>query len=292
MRVLRYTVPAEFEGTKVLHFLRRSAGLSSRTIRNLKFQDDGILCNGAPIRTIDPLFAGDELVVNLPDDAAAARPAQGFHPAEPVPEPAILYEDEDVAVVDKPGGLAIHQSHNHQGDTLADWMLARGTGVFRAVGRLDKGTSGTVVCAKNRFAASKLQGHVQKTYLALVNGVYEGSGTITLPIYRPDPHKTIRACGPQGDPAVTHWRAVQRVGERTLLEIHLETGRTHQIRVHFASLGTPLAGDTMYGAPAVPELHRHALHCLRAEFRQPYTGELVSAEAKIPDDILQMLKEC
>ncbi len=303
MRTLHFTVPTEYEGTKVLSFLKQSAGLSSRMIRSLKPRDDGILCNGEPIRTIDYVHTGDVLSVNIIETEI---PGKGvireagkrtdeewtFRPSEPVPEPAILYEDDDVVVVNKPGGLAIHQSHNHQGDTLADWMLARGIGVFRAVGRLDKGTSGIVVCARNGYAASRLQGGVHKTYLAIATGRYEGSGTIDTPIYRPDPNKTIRACGPVGESAVTHWTAVRTGEENTLLRITLETGRTHQIRVHFASEGTPLAGDVMYGAPPVPEMPRQALHCAEAWFLQPYTGEKIEIQTELPEDMAQYLSNC
>lgn len=297
MRTLEYSIPTEYEGSKVLHFLKRHAGLSSRVIRNLKFHDDGILCNGAPIRTIDYIHTGDVLTVNLPDDSPAIDPdlrprRQGFHPSEPVPEPRILYEDEDLVVVDKPAGLAVHQSHNHQGDTLADWLADHygGPFVFRAVGRLDKGTSGIVVCARNKFAASPLQGKVKKTYYALVNGAYEGSGTIDAPIFRPDPKKTTRSVDPRGVPAVTHWKALRTDGSISFLEIHLETGRTHQIRVHFASQGTPLLGDVMYGAPERDDIHRHALHCGRAEFIHPYTRSIIRVEADLPEDMVQIAR--
>ncbi|MBQ9066067.1 MAG: RluA family pseudouridine synthase [Clostridia bacterium] len=302
MRTLTFEIPSDHTSTKVLHFLRGRAGLSSRLIRNLKTRPDGILCNGEPIRTIDYVYPGDLLTVNLPDDVPVVdedlRPRRtGFHPSEPVPEPEILYEDEDLVAVNKPGGLAIHQSHNHQGDTLADWMTdryrAQGTpAVFRAIGRLDKGTSGVVVCAKNQFAAPKLQGNVHKTYLALVLGEYEGSGTIDTPIYRPDPGKTIRACGPDGDPSVTHWESLEHGDGWSFLHITLETGRTHQIRVHFASLGTPLAGDDMYGAPEDPDLSRQALHCVCAETVQPYTGQPLRFEAPLPEDMERALARC
>lgn len=293
MRTLHYIVPVEYEGSKVLHFLKREAGLSTRAIRNLKFHEDGILVNGIPTRTIDPLHVGDSLIVNLPSDGPAQSP-HPFSPSEPVPEPVILYEDEDVVAVNKPAGLAVHQSHSHQGDTLADWLLSHyaedgSTTVFRAVGRLDKQTSGVVVCARNKFAASPLQGNVHKTYYALVNGVYVGSGTIDEPIYRPDPGKTTRSVDPRGVPAVTHWRALKTGNGISFLEVTLETGRTHQIRVHFASKGTPLLGDTMYCAPEREDIRRAALHCGKAEFRQPFTGAEVLVHAGLPEDMRGIL---
>ena len=139
MRTLVFTVPSEYQDRKVLHYLRGCAGLSSRVIRNLKTYEDGILLNGEPVRTIDRLSAGDVLTVNLPDDPAEQIP--------PMPDPAflegalpeVLYEDEDLLIVNKPGTMAVHPSHNHQGDTLANWITyhlteqGRDPVVFRAV---------------------------------------------------------------------------------------------------------------------------------------------------------------
>ena len=289
MRTLTFTVPTEYHERKVLHYLRGSAGLSSRVIRNLKTYEDGILCNGEPVRTIDRLRAGDVLTVNLPDDPADQIP--------PLPDPdffdralpTVLYEDEDLVVFDKPGTIAVHPSHNHQGDTLANylsWHLQQQgrKAAFRAVGRLDKGTSGVMVCALNAYAADRLQRGVRKTYLAVPAGRYEGSGTIVAPIFRPDPILTTRVVDDRGDPAVTRWEALITQDDRSLCRVQLETGRTHQIRVHFASLGTPLLGDTLYGT-ASEEIARHALHCARAEFTHPVTGEPIVLEAPLPEDM-------
>ncbi len=289
MRTLTFPIPAEYDERKVLHYLRGSAGLSSRVIRNLKTYEDGILKNGEPVRTIDLLHEGDVLTVNLPDDPDDQIP--------PLPDPdffdrelpVVLYEDEDLVVFNKPGTIAVHPSHNHQGDTLANylsWHLQKQgrKAAFRAVGRLDKGTSGVMVCALNPYAADRLQRGVKKTYLAVPSGRYEGSGTIKAPIFRPDPILTIRTVDERGDPAVTHWEALITGEDRSLCRVRLETGRTHQIRVHFASLGTPLLGDTLYGEPS-EEIARHALHCARAEFTHPVTGEHLSVEAPLPEDM-------
>ncbi|MBQ5580628.1 MAG: RluA family pseudouridine synthase, partial [Clostridia bacterium] len=184
MRTLTFTVPSEYQDRKVLHYLRGCAGLSSRVIRNLKTYDDGILLNGEPVRTIDRLSVGDVLTVNLPDDPVEQLPPM------PDPEflegtlPEVLYEDEDLLIVNKPGTMAVHPSHNHQGDTLANWITfhrteaGRDPVVFRAVGRLDKGTSGAVVCALNAYAADRLQRGVKKEYLAVPSDRLTGSGTI------------------------------------------------------------------------------------------------------------------
>lgn len=293
MRTLTFQIPEEYQDRKVLHYLKGCAGLSSRIIRNLKTYEDGILRNGEPVRTIDLLSAGDVLTVNLPEDP------EDRIPDLPNPDflsgqmPTVLYEDEDLLIVNKPGTMAVHPSHNHQGDTLANfisWHLKQSgkAAVFRAVGRLDKGTSGLVVCALNPYAAGKLQAKVEKTYLAVPTGRYEGQGTIDAPIFRPDPILTKRVVDERGDRAVTHWEALQTGEDRSLLKVTLETGRTHQIRVHFAHLGTPLLGDTMYGEPS-EEIHRHALHCTHAELTHPVTGRHLSVDAPLPADMEALL---
>lgn len=155
----------------------------------------------------------------------------------------VIYEDADLLAVNKSPFLAMHPTHNHQGDTFANAVAGHlqsegKSAVFRCVGRLDKGTSGVVVCALNRYAAARLSGNISKKYIAVVRGRFEGSGTINKPIYRPDPMKTLRACGdmPGSESAVTHWESLYSSDEYSLLSLTLETGRTHQIRVHFASM--------------------------------------------------------
>ena len=280
MRVIRYIAPPRFEGRKLYSFLKGEAHLSSRLIRSLKQSENGLMINGAHARTVDLLHAGDEIAVTLPDDPHGALPGESL--------PEVLYEDDDLLIVNKSALLPIHESHNHQGDTLANCVALHlqrqgKTAVFRAVGRLDKGTSGLVVCALNSHAAACLSGKVKKTYLAVAEGVFTGSGTIDAPIFRPDPMKTLRTVDERGDRAVTHWTALESACGLTLLEIHLETGRTHQIRVHFASLGTPLFGDWMYGMPRDCLPHQ-ALHCARVELRHPVTGECVCVKAPPPWD--------
>ena len=236
------------------------------------------------------------LTVNLPDDPAEQIP--------PLPDPGffegtlpeVLYEDDDLLIVNKPGTMAVHPSHNHQGDTLANWVTfhlceqGKDPVVFRAAGRLDKGTSGIMVIALNAYAADRLQRGVSKVYYAVPSGRYEGSGTIDAPIFRPDPILTLRVVDPRGDRAVTHWEAVETGEERSLLRVTLETGRTHQIRVHFASLGTPLVGDTLYGTPS-DQIARHALHCGHAELTHPVSGERLVLDAPLPEDIRALFSE-
>jgi 23S rRNA pseudouridine1911/1915/1917 synthase len=232
------------------------------------------------------LKAGQTVELTIP-------PAQ---PCEAQPEDIpldIVYEDDDLIVVNKPPTIAVHESHNHVGDALSNALAyhLKSEGkpcAFRAVGRLDKGTSGIVVCALNKYCAAKLSGKVYKEYLAVASGVFEGEGTIDAPIYRPDPIITKRIVDGRGERAVTHWTAVRNNGVQTLLRIKLETGRTHQIRVHFAYLGAPLVGDTMYGTPDGRITHQ-ALHCCYCKFTHPVTGETVELNAEPPVDFEKLI---
>lgn len=280
-RILELMIPEEFAGAAVYCFLKEHVRLSTRIIRSIKFKPDGIRLNGERARTSTILKAGDRLVLTL-----------GDAPGESAPTPMaldILYEDEDLLVVNKPAGLAMHPSHNHPEGTLINgviaYRLARGSAPeVHAVGRLDKNTSGVAVCALNRYAASRLNGRADKEYLAIVQGEYTGGGVIDAPIIRPDPMKTLRAVGPGGLHSVTRWESLGTGHGLTLLRIRLETGRTHQIRVHFASRGTPLAGDDMYGGTQ-ELIGRHALHCARVALTHPVTGERMAFAAPLPADM-------
>ena len=281
MRKIDYTVEEYFEGKKLYSFLKGHAKLSSKLIRSLKRSPDGLKINGEWARTVDLLHSGDTVSITIPDDEKGAVPGTTL--------PEVVFEDSDLLIVNKSPMLPIHESHNHQGDTLANCVALHlqnegKSSTFRAIGRLDKGTSGLVVCALNSHTASRLSGKIEKTYIAIATGKFEGSGTIDAPIYRPDAMKTYRTVDERGDRAVTHWEAIKTNGSLTALRIKLETGRTHQIRVHFASLGAPLIGDTMYGEPDENISHQ-ALHCAELTFTHPITGETVHCSADMPEDM-------
>ena len=296
MRTLTYTIPSEYDGSKVLYFLKGKVGLSSRLIRSLKLVENGIMLNGERTRTVDIIHENDKLLINIPEDDMDEGLCE--YDGTDFGDLQILYEDEDMIIVNKPAMLAIHPSHNHQGDTLANliaaYLKSKGKkATFRAVGRLDKGTSGIVVCALNSFAANKLQGHIEKTYFAIPEGIYEANGTIEVPIYRPDPIKTIRTVDERGDYAKTNFEVIKN-GElpdgtkASFVKVNIETGRTHQIRVHFAHLGTPLLGDTMYGKGR-PDICHQALHCGHAELLQPFTNCKIIVDAPLPQDMNEII---
>ena len=288
-RSIDYVVDEEYDGEKLKIYLRRKLQLSYRSLVILKHDPEGLKRNGEHIRTIDPVRAGDVITVTFPEEDGGIVPTDGRLLD-------IVYEDADILIVNKPAGLAVHPTHNHQGDTLANQVAAYYAGknvVFRAVGRLDKCTSGLIALALNRHAASFLPDKVQKEYLAVAGGVFEGEGTVDRNIYRPDPMKTLRAVSPdnsRGETAVTHWQALATDGRRTLVRVKLETGRTHQIRVHFASLGAPLAGDAMYGSEDTA-IGRAALHCERMTLTHPVTWETLSFTAPLPEDMATLLSK-
>ncbi len=287
MRSIDYTIPSYFDGKKVISFLRGHVKISVRLLRSLKRVDGGIKLNGENVRTIDLLKEGDILTISIPEDENASIPID--YPLD------VLYEDEDLLIINKPPMLPMHESHNHQGDTLANavagYLSKKGKSTtFRAVGRLDKGTSGVVICALNTHVAARLSGNFKKQYLAVVTGKYTCDGTIDKPIYRPDPMKTFRTVDDRGDRAVTHYHVEQSGENYSLMRINLETGRTHQIRVHFAFLGTPLYGDRMYGKEDERICHQ-ALHCENVTLTHPVTGEEIFIKADMPEKMKNLLNE-
>ena len=221
---------------------------------------------------------------------------------------AIVHEDEDVLVVDKPAGLVVHPGSGNWAGTLLNALLHHASALknlARAgiVHRLDKDTSGLLVVAKNEPAqlalVRQLQARtVKRTYLALVRGNLKGSGTIEAPIGRHPVHRTRMAVVSGGKPAVTHFRVRKALAAHTLLECDLETGRTHQIRVHLASIGHPLEGDPVYAGrggkkgvdPDRRRFTRQALHAWRLAFTHPRTGKPVSFESPLPEDFRALLE--
>jgi 23S rRNA pseudouridine1911/1915/1917 synthase len=172
----------------------------------------------------------------------------------------LVFSDGDVLFFDKPAGMPVHPSHGHRNDTLGNAFAAQYPSLtFRPVNRLDRNTSGLVAAAAHAPAATWLPERLEKTYLALVSGNPPDSGTVRAPIARVPDSLIARCVAPEGKPAVTHFKVLCR-GHYTLLRLCLETGRTHQIRVHLSSIGCPLAGDDLYGGSR-EDIARHALHC-------------------------------
>ena len=242
MRELKLMVPAEFDGAEAQTFLK-SRGFSRRALIRLK-QTGGLTRGGALLRTVDEVHCGEELCVRLSDDAESAEP-------NPELNAPVIYEDEDVAVFDKPPHMPVHPSIRHRGDTLANLFAALYPGLpFRPINRLDRNTSGLCVCAKNQYAASALSGSLSKVYFAVTCGTPPGD-TVDAPIGRAGDSIITRCVTPEGQRAVTHFERVGGNDSHALLKVALETGRTHQIRVHMKYIGHTLFNDARYGGNEV-----------------------------------------
>lgn len=274
-------ITEENAGKTIKEFLR-AFGVSGSLLKKLKNTENGICKNGAPARTIDTVFCGDRLQINIEDSGKAPESADI--------KINLLYEDEDLIAAEKPAFMPVHESRNHRGDTLSNAVADICGGAFRAIYRLDRDTSGIILIAKNEFAAAKLAGRVRKDYYAVVCGKIEGSGVIDAPIKRERESIIKRCVAPDGESAVTHYTALKHSEKYTLVKLKLETGRTHQIRVHFAHIGYPLAGDTLYGG-STEEISRQALHCRDIYFSHPVSEDEIHIFCEMPQDMKKLIGE-
>lgn len=249
----------------------------------MKRLENGITRNGRTIRSIDLVENGDVIILR-PGEGASLDAAASLS----VP---IAFENNALVIFDKPGGMPVHPSVRHQGDTLGNFFAALYPGLtFRAVNRLDKDTSGLCVVAKDAYSARILQNTCTKTYYAAAHGIMPVKGTIDAPIARQQESIITRCVREDGQRAVTHYRRICSGEKYSLVQVSLETGRTHQIRVHFAHIGHPLAGDDLYGGSR-QDIDRQALHCGAVEFTDPETGRRLTVRSSVPDDIKNLFKE-
>ena len=292
IRTLTYTVTEEEAGVSLLEWLR-DKGCSRQVLAHLK-NTKGLFKNGERPFAKEPVRSGDQIKLRLTEEA-------GSEGIVPVCLPfSVVYEDEDLLVIDKPAGLPVHPSINHYENTLANGVMWRcqQTGEpfpFRCINRLDAGTTGLLIIAKNMFSAAVLYSamkkrEIKRTYLAVASGEIRKPGTVDLPIGRVS-DSVIERCVDQehGEWAVTHYEpvAVCKVpgnGSYTMLRLQLETGRTHQIRVHMKAIGHPLAGDYLY-APEDCSAERPLLHSRSLEFIHPVTQEPMKLTAELPEDM-------
>ena len=282
MKTFRYTVPASADGKRLQDFLRGSHRYSHRLIVELK--RGGMTVNGAHRRMVDPVFTGDVVEITFQEEPCALVPNGSLS----VP---IVYEDEDLIVFNKPANMSVHPAADGVDDSLGNFFASRYENrlTFRPVSRLGKNTTGLCMSAKSTLSAGLLIGHVEKEYLAIAEGLLpDDEGTITVPIGRVEGSIILRRPDPDGQSAVTHYRVLRRGNGCTLVSVRLETGRTHQIRVHFSWLGYPLAGDDLYGGHT-GRISRQALHCAEMSFLQPFTGEPIRVSAPLPPDMAALL---
>lgn len=262
-------------------FLTEKKDVSRRLLTRLKREENGITRNGTTIHTIDTVYDGDIIILKINDSK--------FLEPNPKLDIPVAFENENLVIFDKPAGIPVHPSIKHQGDTVGNYFAYLYPELtFRPVNRLDKDTSGLVVIAKNPFSANILQKSCTKTYYAIVHGITDISGTVNAPIARECESIIVRCVRPDGQTAVTHYRRIAHNEKYSLLEIHLETGRTHQIRVHFSHIGHALAGDDLYGGSR-QDISRQALHCGMMYFRNPLTDEVITIKSDIPDDMKNLM---
>lgn len=288
-RIFEYQITAAEEGKKIGDFLREK-GYSRHLLRQLKETEDGLLRNAQPTFTTVALKAGDRIRVRL------LEKAEGSEAIMPAPLPfEIVYEDEDLLVVNKPADMPIHPSFQNHGNTLADaltWHYQQHGEdfVYRCINRLDRDTTGLLIVAKHLLSASILSDMVGKReihrkYLAIVKGIPPENGTISAPIGRKKGSAILREVNFEtGEPAVTHFARLEIRNGLSLVSLKLETGRTHQIRVHMGYIGCPLIGDYLY-YPECSRISRQALHSHRLSFLHPITGKALSFTAPLPEDM-------
>lgn len=281
MRKLEFIIESKDDGVKIRNFLK-SFGVSTSTLTQLKNTENGITVNGKFARTIDTVHTGDKLNLRIEN--------RGKMPSPVKMDIDIVYEDEDIVVFNKPPHLPVHESRTHIGDTLSNFAAYHlgENGAFRAVYRLDNGTSGLVLVAKNKLVAAKLAGRIKKDYYAVVSGIVEKGGDIDKPIARCSDSIIKRRVNENGERAVTHYEPISYRNGTTLLRLNLETGRTHQIRVHMEYSGHPLIGDTLYGKESAL-ITRQALHCKDIYFTHPITDEKMHLTCDFPDDIKELI---
>lgn len=292
--MLFYVVDPEDHLTYLRDVFKKKLPVSHALLARLKVQQK-IFVNGQSVHTNYRLQPGDHITVDLnleefsdilPQDIALD----------------IIYQDDDIMVINKPAGMAVHPTKKKMTGTLANavtyyWSQCGESRLFRPINRLDKGTSGLMLVGKSQYAHQALfkqqkQGQVQRCYLALVDGlVPEDTGCIDLPIGLAEPGSPVfRQVDANGQSAVTYFSVIKRYRDVTLLSLRLETGRTHQIRIHMSHMGHPICGDVIYGQPSL-RIARTALHAGRTSFLQPRTLERLQFEVPLPQDMQDLLAQ-
>ena len=306
-RILTYTIKPEQEGMQLLDFLR-SKGFSRGILSSMKADKNAIQLNGERGFGKSILQAGDSLHIHIPE----ADNTENILPVKM--DLSILYEDEDILVINKAADMPVHPSIGNYDNTLANgvtwYFKEKGQQfVYRCINRLDRDTTGALILAKNPYSAAVLsaqmkQRQIRRTYLALTDGIPPEKGTVSAPIARMDDSVITREVNwEHGETAVTHYERLAVSNGYSLVELHLDTGRTHQIRAHLASEGHPLAGDTKYGQESFNrrcrekyQLKHQLLHAFRLSFPDGMDGRLSNLSGKcfqaaLPAQFQRIIKE-
>lgn len=293
MSSVSYTLTKEDEELYIKEILQRRLLFSSRLIRRLKVNEGTLTLDGKAVRLRERGREGQILICNYPKETSYFEP-------EDIPLD-VAYEDDDLLVINKQPFITVHPTKNYREHTLANaisyYIREKGdTYKLRFVNRLDRDTSGLLIVAKNPHAQDFLNHEMEfdrviKKYYAIVHGRIDEDGTVDQPIGKNPDHVARRMVREDGAPSVTHYKVLGHGKEEdgqdvTLLSLKLDTGRTHQIRVHMDWLGHTLYGDDLYGSPAFPEkFGRQALHAYSLTFTHPKTGETINIETKMPKDM-------
>ena len=291
--ILTYTVLASEEGQKVSNILRNKLNISSRLLTKLKMNEK-ILVNDTPVFSSHIVKSGDFITVKIDFEE------EDYIVAENIPLD-ILYEDEFLLTVNKPAGIVVHPSSYHLNGTLANGVkyYLNNNKKIRPVNRLDRDTSGIVLFAKNEYIQEcmKQENTMEKEYLTILTGLLnEKYGTIDAPIARKPDSIMERIVDESGQNAITHYKVLEECRSNStaialsFVQVKLETGRTHQIRVHFAYKGNSILGDTLYGVET-PLINRQALHAWRLSFVHPISKEQIMIEAPLPTDMKNVLEK-
>lgn len=279
----------------IKELLRCNFKFSSRLNKKIK-RESLILLNGIPVKTFIIPQLGDIISVRLPEEASDFTP-------ENIPVD-ILYEDDDLLIINKQPGIVVHPTKGHPAHTLANGIMKHIIDTnqnfkIRFINRLDMDTSGVLTVGKNSHAQDDYtkqmaDGNVKKKYTAVVKGILENDyGTIDLPIGRPDVEKVERCVMENGgSPSITHYKVMERYTKGyTLVELLLETGRTHQIRVHMSHIGHPVVGDHLYGGSNPFLIERQALHSTSISFYHPVNRNLLDVASPLPDDMIFLINK-
>lgn len=290
---MKWIIEDEYDGMLVREYLRTVRAFSRRILKAVK--DEGIILqNGESVTVRSVLKKGDTLEVNMPVESPGKNMTPHFIPLD------IVFEDDDVLVINKPAGISTIPSRLHSERSLAHGILYyyREKGLpytVHIVTRLDKDTSGLLLVAKHRFSHSLLSRDqkgkgVSRQYKALAEGyLKQKSGTIYAPIGRKETSIIEREVREDGQEAITHYEVIEELSGFSFVRIHLDTGRTHQIRVHFSHIGHPLLGDDLYGG-STRYMKRQALHCDRLSFVHPITREKMTFTIPLPEDMANVLQ--
>ncbi|MCI7712063.1 MAG: RluA family pseudouridine synthase [Clostridiales bacterium] len=295
LETITKTITAEEDGSTVRHILKAGLHFSTHAVARLTRAENGILVNGRHARTVDILHAGDVLQVETGDH----RPPKVLPTPGDWPLP-IVWEDGHLLVVDKPAGMTAHASNFLPDTPTVAGALAwqRGTDfIFHSVNRLDKGTTGLMVVAKSGYVHDRLRRalHTEgfyREYRAVCLGCPQPlQGTIDAPIGRDETSAVARKIRPDGQSAISHYEVLVPGEALSLVKLVPETGRTHQLRLHMASIGHPLAGDWLYGSEDPALIPRPALHAYALRLIHPVTGEVLSLTAPLPADMRRLVPE-